>query len=145
MRNIDHFNLCVAQVLGECFESFPVRIDFEFEALGQKVFDDYVAGSAGDSPYDPAEYSRYAAATIDWLADAGYIWVGRKINSEVLAVTLTPKSLELLSAMPESLKENASVGSVLASETKTLGREGVLELVRVVLAAGAKYAFSGNI
>lgn len=34
MRNIDLFNLHVAEVLGICFESFPVRPDIRYEDLG---------------------------------------------------------------------------------------------------------------
>ena len=145
MRNIDLFNLHVAEVLGTCYESFPVRVDVSYEDLGESVFKRYSLGSDEELLYNAQEYEELAAAAINWLADAGYLWVGKKIYGFAKSVTLTPKSLELLNATPQALEITESVGTFLANESKTLGRETALSVIRSVLAEGAKLAFSGNV
>ena len=37
MQNIEFFNLCVAEVLGECYEQFPVKCDLRYEEIGKRV------------------------------------------------------------------------------------------------------------
>ncbi|PHQ23685.1 hypothetical protein CLH62_19640 [Marinobacter guineae] len=145
MRNIDLFNLHVAEVLGICFESFPVRPDIRYEDLGKNVYKRYASGTDEELFYNAQEYEELAAATVNWLTDAGYLWVGKKVYGAVKSVTLTPKSLELLNATPQALEMTESVGTILANGSKTLGRETALSVIRSVLAEGAKLAFSGNI
>ena len=145
MRNIDLFNLHVAEVLGTCYESFPVRVDIKYEDLGKNVHDRYASGFDEELFYNAQEYEELAAATVNWLTDAGYLWIGKKIYGSVKSVTLTPKSLELLNATPLALEMTDSMGTILADGSKTLGRETALSVIRSVLSEGAKLAFSGNI
>tara|TARA_R100001129_G_scaffold175882_1_gene149298 strand:+ start:1934 stop:2371 length:438 start_codon:yes stop_codon:yes gene_type:complete len=145
VRNIDLFNLHVAEVLGICFESFPVRPDIRYEDLGKCVYQRYASGTDEELSYNAQEYEELAAATVNWLTDAGYLWVGKNVYGAVKSVTLTPKSLELLNATPQALEITESVGTILANESKTLGRETALSVIRSVLAEGARLAFPGNI
>lgn len=144
MNNIDLFNLCVADVLGACYEQFPVKIDLYFDEIGNRVASQFPSDD-GDELLDVFMSSLdVVSATIQWLSQAGYLWIGNEFYGGVTKSTLTPKSLELLNMVPESLKESRSLGSVLAAESKTLGREAVLSIVRTVLSEGAKFSVSGH-
>ena len=145
MRNIDFFNLYVAEVLGICYESFPVRVEIKYDDLAYSVFKRYSSGTDEELFFNAQESSELAIASLDWLTEAGYLWVGNKIYGSVTGVTLTPKSLELLNAIPQSIENKDSVGTVLANESKSLGRETVLSIIQSVLAEGAKFAFSSSI
>lgn len=145
MRNIDLFNLHVAEVLGTCYENFPVRIDFKYDDLAYRVFKQYSSGTDEELFFNAVEYSELAVATLDWLTEAGYLWVSKKVHGSVKGVTLTPKSLELLNATPESIESKTSIGTALANESKKLGRETVLSIVQTVLAEGAKFTLMGQI
>lgn len=144
MKNIDLFNLCVADILGTCYEQFPVKIDLYFEEIGNRVASQFTSDD-GDELLDLfMSSSDVASATIQWLSKAGYLWTGNDFYGGVTKSTLTPKSLELLNMVPDAIKQERPIGSVLASESKTLGREAVLSIVRTVLSEGAKFSLSGR-
>ena len=144
VRNIDIFNLFVAEVLGQCYEDFPIESEFEIESLALTVVDKYLKDDESDPP-DLQELTRFGHATTSWLEKAGYLWIRRKEYGVVTGVTLTPKSLELLNATPSSLEAKKSAGTVLASESKKMGREAVLAVIGAVLSEGAKLAIPGSI
>lgn len=145
MRNIEFFNLCVAEVLGECYEQFPVKVDLRHEEIGNRVASQFSSEDIYKLSDTMMTSSEVAAATVRWLGSAGYLWVGNEFYGGFSSVTLTPKSLELLNITPDSLQQKKSIGAALAVESKNLGREGVLALVRTVLAEGAKFSLSGGL
>jgi hypothetical protein len=144
MRNIEFFNLCVAEVLGTCYEQFPVKVDLQYEEIGNRIASQYSSEDIDEFSDTVMTSSEVAAATIRWLGSAGYLWVGNEFYGGFSSVTLTPKSLELLNITPNSLQQKSSIGAALAVESRNLGREGVLALVRTVLAEGAKFSLSGG-
>jgi hypothetical protein len=145
MQNIEFFNLCVAEVLGACYEQFPVKIDLRYEEIGNSVASQFSSDDIDKFSNTVMTSSEIAAATIRWLSSAGYLWVGNEFYGGFSSATLTPKSLELLNITPDSLQQKKSIGATLAVESKKLGRESVLALVRTVLSEGAKFSLSGGL
>jgi len=145
MQNIEFFNLCVAEILGACYEQFPVKVDLRYEEIGNRVASQFPSEDIDKFSDTVMTSSEVAAATIRWLGSAGYLWVGNEFYGGFSGVTLTPKSLELLNITPDSLQQKKSIGAALAVESKNLGREGILALVRTVLAEGAKFSLSGGL
>ncbi|SFR57535.1 hypothetical protein SAMN04488073_2978 [Marinobacter gudaonensis] len=144
LQNIEFFNFCVADILGACYEQFPVKVDLKFDEIGSRVASQFPSEDNEDFFNTVMTSSEVAAATIRWLSSAGYLWVGNEFYGGVSNSTLTPKSLELLNMVPDAIQQKTSIGGVLASESKNLGREGVLSIVRTVLAEGAKLSLRGN-
>lgn len=144
MKNIESFNLCVAEILGACYEHFPVKVDLQFEEIGNRVASQFSSEDSDAFFNTVMTSSDVAAATIEWLTSAGYLWSGNKFSGGVSDVTLTPKSLELLNLAPESLQRKVSIGSMLAEGSRNIGRESALALIRTVLAEGAKFSLSGG-
>jgi hypothetical protein len=145
MQNIEFFNLCVAEILGSCYEKFPVKVDLRYEEIGNRVASQFSFDDSDTFSNTVMISSEVAAATIRWLSSAGYLWMGNEFYGGFSSVTLTPKSLELLNITPDALQQKKSIGAVLAAESKSLGRESVLSLVRTVLAEGAKFSLSGSL
>ncbi|NWN90302.1 hypothetical protein HLV39_02160 [Marinobacter adhaerens] len=138
VQNVEFFNLCVADILGACYYQFPVKVDLKFDEIGNRVASQFPSED-NEVFFDTVmTSSEVAAATIRWLSSAGYLWVGKEFYGGVSSSTLTPKSLELLNMVPDAIQQKTTIGSVLASESKKLGREGVLSIVRTFLAEGAK-------
>ncbi|MGC8122103.1 MULTISPECIES: hypothetical protein [Marinobacter] len=122
-----------------------MRVDIRYEVLGRAVHKKYSSGTDEELLYDAQEYEELAAATVDWLKDAGYLWLGKKVYGSAKRVTLTPKSLELLNGTPRALETKDSVGTILANGSETLARETALSVIRSVLSEGTKLAFSSII
>lgn len=81
--------------------------------------------------------TEFFAATVDWLAEAGYLRYQNRDPELVTGFTgavLTAKGLELLKAIPDSL--GGSFGERLRDAAATEGREGLRALVSQVLGAG---------
>ncbi|MDF4881406.1 hypothetical protein P3558_24435, partial [Vibrio parahaemolyticus] len=77
------------------------------------------------------------------LEQAGYIWVEAQSDGSFYSVTLTPKTLELMNMVPNSLQE--SIGSKLVSAASEVSKQGAISTVVTMLAAGAKLAVGAAI
>lgn len=119
MNNIDRFNDCAGRLLSFLYENFPRKTDLDFfEWLGKEVFE------PGDDELE------FCTATLEWLADAGYIAVGTFHTQGAAKVTLTVKGLEALKAVPAGLQGKGGIGDALVRATK----EGTAEMVRQLAA-----------
>ncbi|NMH64967.1 hypothetical protein [Shewanella salipaludis] len=136
MQNIELFNLAAKEILGMCYESFPNRVQFDSYKITNKVVNyyDHSELNAGKAE----EISKVCHSTAEWLEQANYIWVRMKAGNEFHSVTLTPKAFELLNLMPESLKIQESLGSVLMKGAKTTAKTGALAAVKVLFSEGVK-------
>ncbi|EHG7584030.1 hypothetical protein OGY07_13130 [Citrobacter sp. Cs237] len=133
MSNIDKFDEIAGQVFADLYNSFPLT-----KPLGLA---DY---TEGDSALDPdgftgaelTEDAEFVKATISWLINADFI-TSSGFHGEYFAdVILTPKGLECLKLMPDSLTSNA--GSQLTQAVKAGSRETIKMITNHVLALGVK-------
>ena len=138
MKNIELFNLAVGEILGECYSTFPVPTDITRGTIGASV-------EAHCPDNDPTildmrkiEYE-ISGHAISWLAKAGYIWVSEgNESSKMYKATLSPKGLEILNAVPESIK-TGSIGSNLAKGAKEIGVGVFQTLVTQALSQGMNF------
>jgi len=146
MRNIELFNLTVGEVLGCCYESFPER-----ESLSVGIISNSIKGCYPELTGDEAEefefyINRIVKSTILWLRDAGYLWVEAEIVCEIYdfeGVVLSPKSLELLNAIPDSIEKSETIGEKLAKGLSTFGKDASLTLIKTALSEGLKIGLKG--
>lgn len=136
MQNIELFNLAAKEILGICYESFPNRVKVDSYKIANNVFKYY---DHSELDKDKAnEIVTVCHSTVEWLEQANYIWVRFKAGNEFNSVTLTPKAFELLNLMPEALKVQESLGSILMKGAKATGKKGALEAVRILFSEGVK-------
>ncbi|WP_281556545.1 hypothetical protein [Thalassomonas sp. RHCl1] len=133
MQNIQMFNQAVAEILGECYRTFPLPAKLSRLDLGEKVkqyypIDDPNTINMSDIEFQIAQY------TLVWLKEAGYVWtdIDPKGNYSVQA-TLSPKGLLALNSVPESLKEESSVGAALLKGASVVGVTTIQTLVKQAL------------
>ncbi|MBW8183562.1 hypothetical protein [Shewanella nanhaiensis] len=142
MRNIELFNLSVAEILGECYESFPKRISIKESDIAYKVLEYYDDSVSDDVIVFVEQLFDISSSTIEWLEQAGYIWVGGRDHKDFYRVTLSSKGLELLNLIPDSLNTKDTLGSSFIKSAKTASKETVLSSIKVFLSEGAKLALS---
>lgn len=65
MKNIESFNLCVAEILGTCYEHFPVKVDLQFEGIGNRVTSQFSSEDSDAFFNTVMTSSDVAAATIE--------------------------------------------------------------------------------
>jgi len=127
LKNIDQFNEAVGLIFATLYESFPKRVELSSGKIAQKI--------------DDFDY-RQVSDTIFWLSKYGYISVGRPmIEASYSHCTLTPLGLQLLNAVPDSLKEKpATYGELLSDAVKDTaleqGKKGLGELAAKAIAYG---------
>jgi hypothetical protein len=136
MQNIELFNLAAKEILGMCYESFPNRVKVDSKKIANKVLKYYDRSELNEDKVN--EIVKVCHSTAEWLEQANYIWVRFKAGNEFNSVTLTPKALELLNLMPEALKVQESLGSILMKGSKTIGKTGALEAVKILFSEGVK-------
>ncbi|MBR8336395.1 hypothetical protein KDW69_32630 [Burkholderia ambifaria] len=101
--NIDKFNEVTGQALAKLYQNFPVTL-----SLG--AFNMLEGGK--DACYDSSSFTgaaltpqaEFVMATLDWLAEAGYIRYKDKHDIGFSDVVLTAAGLELLNAVPDALQ-----------------------------------------
>ena len=136
MKNIELFNLAVGEVLGECYESFPVPAHITKGTIGLAVKEHYPDPNPNHINLGDLEF-KISQHTITWLSKAGYIWIMEgNDGSNVVKATLSPKGLELLNAMPKSVESSEPIGSQLAKGIKEIGVGTFQSLVIQVLSGG---------
>lgn len=140
MLNIELFNLTVAEVLGECYESFPERINLSESDVAYNVIEYYGDEILEKHPDFTDKLFGIASSTVHWLEQAGYIWVGGRDLNDFYQVTLSSKGLELLNLVPDALSTKESVGTSLINGVKSTGKEAILTAIKLVLSEGVKLA-----
>lgn len=131
--NIEEFNMIAADIFGRCYQSFPLPTDISVIDLGDLV------RPSDDNDLDMRDDKyKIARASLDWLSKAGYIWHGTATNFDCRAVTLSPKGLEVMNAVPSGVQTNMSVGAQLGQGVKVIGKEAASHIAKTALSYGAK-------
>lgn len=136
MKNIESFNVAVAEAFGQCYQAFPLRIDLSVIEIGETVKRALDPNCGTDIDMRSVEYV-IAKQSIYWLVESGYLWQRQASNTTFYAVTLSPKGLEVLNAIPQGIKVKTTLGEELGKGVKVIGKELALDLVKTTLAYGA--------
>lgn len=139
MSNIDQFNLYVGRILSKLYQNVPVPIALDCLELatGKSIVETY------DPPLDRGklletsknEDAKFVSHTIRWLIKSGYILNARHTDHEMIFVdcVLSVRALEALNAIPDSMRENKTIGQQLSEvaigATKTAGNTAISETV----------------
>ena len=101
--NIDKFNEITGQALAKLYQNFPVPLSLgAFNLIeGGK---DACYDSSSFTGADLTPQAEFVMATLDWLAQAGYLRYQDKHNIGFSGVVLTPAGLNLLNAVPDALQ-----------------------------------------
>ncbi len=137
MKNIESFNIAVAEVFGKCYQAFPIRIDVSVIDVGEAIHEALGPGYEDDIYKRNSEYD-IARASINWLIESGYLLHRNDTHISFNAVTLSPKGLEVLNAKPKELQIKATLGEELSKGVKVIGKDAALSFVKTALSYGAK-------
>ena len=98
------------------------------------AYDDAAIKEKGDTHEADAPFFM---ATLRWLIDAGYITTKQEEMILFYDLVLTPKGLETLCAVPDSL--TTPLGERLKAAALSGSQAAAADAVKWVLAAGARY------
>lgn len=133
VTNIERFDELTGRVLAALYAAFPlpvVLLPVKFVTVAERM-DDFLGGAVA------SEETEFFAATVRWLAEAGYLRYqvcDPELVQGFTGAVLTAKGLELLKAIPDSL--GGSFGERLGEAVASEGREGLRALVSQVLGTG---------
>jgi hypothetical protein len=106
MSHIESFNRCAALIFAELYRSFPFRKQISSSSLPEGIFSDI-----SEEDFDGAfERLMVFEKTGKWLVEAGYIWAKQSTDSTIHGAILSPKGLEVLKAMPDSISMEQTLG-----------------------------------
>lgn len=134
-QNIDDFNRGCALIMAHLYRSFPrpVMLDAGLLDGGQNLLDD-------DRPHPLVERGRVYVATVQFLADEGYLVYHQFDDwSSFSGARLTSKGLAALNRVPDALRPaQKTLGDRLVAITADLagaaGKEAVKSAVQALLA-----------
>lgn len=91
------------------------------------------------------EHSQFSGATVRWLADAEYIWLDSpaRLDGKYTA-RLSPKGMEILRAIPDSLEEKIPLGEKIVEFSKRTVTTSLIDLVKLALGFGVKYLINAT-
>ena len=108
MKNIDEFNRYVALIMGDLYESFPVKKDIALSSYP----------NAENNFYDAFDSMIIATSTAQFLCEEGFIKCESIDDQSLKSTILTTKGLAALSKTPESVKSKQTIGEKLSSLSK---------------------------
>jgi hypothetical protein len=140
LSNIEIFNRICLQLLSELYESFPVPIVVEPNALAISAIP---KDSSFNGAWDAIEIS---TETIFFLQQEGFLSIGGTLNTgESHDVRLTMKGLAVLGSVPVSLKKNDPREPLITKIGKLLGvgvEKAATEAVQSAMSEVFKLALS---
>ncbi|QKN82203.1 hypothetical protein [Scandinavium goeteborgense] len=132
--NIDRFDEIAGRVFADLYDSFPLPIHLKTEDYLQK--DTIPSEDPIDGTMRYSIEEEIIEATIKWLNNAEFLCYGAERDHVFVNVTLTPKGLESLKLMPDSVK--GPTGSQLSDAVKTGGIETIKMLANHAIGIGAR-------
>ncbi|ASG87599.1 hypothetical protein [Salmonella enterica] len=134
-KNIDRFDEIAGRVFADLYSTFPQPrllklVEYVKEEPPQPNFiDNWAKREAG---------CNFAADTVAWLKEAGFITAGKRTDNGIPNAILTPKGLECLKLTPNSL--TASAGKQLSEAAKNGSIELLKGITNQVLSVGVAIA-----
>ncbi|MFM2607696.1 hypothetical protein AAFX30_08730 [Vibrio chagasii] len=143
MNNIQKFDELVAMLLAHLYENFPRRTEIDaFEFLGINYeHHSFLEDNEGYEEYaNKCQEVDFLLDTALWLIDSGFLY--GKIENEVagfytskkcIDITLSPKGLELLKLVPNSLEVSQNLGDKLVDTINQGAKDAGSKLVSEAL------------
>lgn len=141
MSQIETFNVCAAIIFERLYQRFPLPTNITTEMIPDYFFesedsDDYLAHMSREVTF------LHAA---EWLVRAGYIWKKDSPGAAILDAVLSPKGLEVLKAMPESISTEQTLGDRLSDLAEKGSYSLLSKVVDKALAIGVAMGTGGAI
>jgi hypothetical protein len=132
LTNIELFNGITGKTFAILYGNFPVETE-----INPSVFlKDFIDPNDFDGAWNLPEF---AEATLEWLNKAGYIWlIEPKAIGDNYTATLSPKGLEVLKHIPESLESKTSIGEKIIEKSKGKINDVLNQLVSIAISEGVK-------
>jgi hypothetical protein len=108
--NIDLFDLAVMEIMGQLYEQFPERVKLNSIVIGYKVTNYLTDQNIKENGFEDMDIGEH---TLNWLRDAGYIWVESVEQCDFYGVTLSPFGLSIIKSKPSSLKDRKAFSEVM--------------------------------
>lgn len=126
--NIKQFDELTGKVFGALYERFPVPHDLNIK--------DFV-----DDELDTLDQERFFIACVQWLSDAGYLrFFCMQPSTGFPQAVLTTKGLEVLKALPDSLKTGPTLGDQLVDASKSGAKSLLGSIAGQALSIGTRIA-----
>ncbi|EKF9663318.1 hypothetical protein O1C66_003600 [Vibrio cholerae] len=121
MNNIDKFDEVVARLFADLYKSFPRKVEVNaFKFLGLPEINIRLDENLSEQQEANCVEADFVLDTIYWLIKSGFVYGEVEYDDNFLSITkrgydltLTPKGLELLKLVPESIDSNESLGDKL--------------------------------
>lgn len=151
MNNIDRFNYFVGLIFGRLQREFPQKVRaYSPEILGATACDD--ADALGNwkgicmrdsQRIDLNEELEFLWSTLTWLKETGYLigTVEPTPRGRVATVTLSPKALEVLKAVPSTLEGKETLGEQLEGALNAAAKDKISEIAGKGLTSLFKYGW----
>ncbi|MCT8863442.1 hypothetical protein [Shewanella xiamenensis] len=145
-NNIEKFNYYVGTIFGTLYSSFPCRENIEYlkiinceecpETWEHGIYTGIYVKD-GTKQYLANEIN-FLHETLNWLYETEYLIgsVGLSASGKYATVTLSPKALEILKVIPESIDEiisGKSIGDELSDALGSAAKEKVIDLAKKAL------------
>lgn len=131
MKNIELFDLYVGKLFVILYEEFPVRKNInacDFLEYEEKLDEAYTR--------EEEKSCDIFDSTVQWLRESGYILYKEKSSVWYIDVILSAKGLELLKAVPDSIRTKRSIGEHINYLAKESTDEALRKSVNVLLSMG---------
>lgn len=136
VTNIELFNGITGRLFALLYEKFPFYSDIDFDSLSSELVE--------KSDYNGAwDVSELAEATVNWLAEAGYIWLKEpQAFEDPYTAVLSPKGFEVLKATPEVIDTTKTLGENIIELSKDKLGSAMNKAVELAISQGFKMMLS---
>lgn len=135
MSNIELFDEYTARILAELYEAFPRKTFLDARSIcGHQNIDEF--GQVLDPEGKPSAHFEVAFATIDWLAETGYIRATDIRQFGARDAVLTAQGLLVLKASPESLTPTEAIGDKITRLVKAGSMGLAKEAAKAAISTG---------
>lgn len=132
LSNIELFNGITGKLLAILYQNFPQ----ETEISHSKFLEDFIDPDDFDGAFNMPEMVK---ATLIWLDKAGYIWLKPpKGYGGTYSAVLSPKGLETLKMVPDSLESGKTLGERIIDFSNEQFGEGMNQLAKTAISEGIK-------
>jgi hypothetical protein len=124
MSNMDDFEKGVALVLAELYKTFPQKTAIYTNKLESGASDETIKNYSG---------------TIGFLAREGFIRCGSMAGSgkAYANVVLTTKGLQILNAVPDTIKDKKTIGEKINDTLKSGSKDMLKNIVNQIISLAA--------
>lgn len=140
-NNMERFDRLTGAVFARLYESFPEPVTLDAQPfLHSIVAADQDQATQCDQAFNAPEFF---SCTLRWLAGTGYFTHGSQGEQSPYTFTecvLTAKGLEVLKAVPTSIKTQQSIGQSLQDAAKRGAIDSIKKLTGEALSTGVHIA-----